>query len=78
MSQNPVFTPGPTNMSEAIRRTCSVQTLDHRSAAFGEILRPCLGGVRRVLKSEAARVFVLPSTGTGRLGGGDHQHAVAR
>ena len=65
MSQNPVFIPGPTNMPEALRRACDMPTMDHRSAAFAGILRPCLDGVRRVLKSERAEVFVLPCTGTG-------------
>ncbi|MBR9863611.1 MAG: aminotransferase class V-fold PLP-dependent enzyme [Rhodobacteraceae bacterium] len=63
--QNPVFIPGPTNMPEAIRQACYMPTIDHRSALFGDILHPCLEGVRRVLKSEAARVFIFPSTGTG-------------
>ncbi|MGB3406309.1 MAG: L-aspartate--glyoxylate aminotransferase BhcA [Jannaschia sp.] len=63
--QNPVFIPGPTNMPEAIRQACSMPTIDHRSALFGKILHPCLEGVRRVLKSETAKVFILPSTGTG-------------
>lgn len=38
-------------------------TIDHRSPMFGEILRPCLAGVRRVLDS--ASVFIFPSIGTG-------------
>jgi alanine-glyoxylate transaminase/serine-glyoxylate transaminase/serine-pyruvate transaminase len=64
-SQNPVFIPGPTNMPEEIRLACHMPTLDHRSPAFAEILHPCLDGVRRVLKSETADVFIFPSTGTG-------------
>jgi alanine-glyoxylate transaminase/serine-glyoxylate transaminase/serine-pyruvate transaminase len=63
--QNPVFIPGPTNMPEAIRQACYMPTIDHRSPLFGKILHPVLDGVRRVLKSEAAKVFVFPSTGTG-------------
>ena len=65
MSQNPVFIPGPTNMPEALRKACDAATMDHRSAAFAGILRPCLDGVRRVLGSEGAEVIVLPATGTG-------------
>ncbi len=64
-SQNPVFIPGPTNMPEALRLACHLPTLDHRSPAFADILNPCLDGVRRILKSEAAEIFVFPSTGTG-------------
>lgn len=63
--QNPVFIPGPTNMPEAIRKACDMVTIDHRSPIFGEILHPCIEGVRRVLKSDTAEVFIFPSTGTG-------------
>ncbi|EKE43288.1 serine--glyoxylate aminotransferase [Oceaniovalibus guishaninsula JLT2003] len=63
--QNPVFIPGPTNMPEAIRQACYMPTIDHRSPVFGRILHPCLDGVRRVLKSESAHIFIFPSTGTG-------------
>ncbi|MFB1024367.1 MAG: aminotransferase class V-fold PLP-dependent enzyme [Octadecabacter sp.] len=63
--QNPVFIPGPTNMPEAIRQACYMPTIDHRSPLFGKILHPVLDGVRLVLKSETAKIFVFPSTGTG-------------
>lgn len=63
--QNPVFIPGPTNMPEEIRLATYMPTLDHRSPVFGSILHPCLEGVRRVLKSESAHIFIFPSTGTG-------------
>jgi alanine-glyoxylate transaminase/serine-glyoxylate transaminase/serine-pyruvate transaminase len=63
-SQNPVFIPGPTNMPEALRRACDIPTMDHRSAAFPEILHPALAGVKRVLKSTEAEVFIFPATGT--------------
>lgn len=63
--QNPVFIPGPTNMPEVLRKACDMPTLDHRSALFGQILLPALAGVKKVLKTETASVFVFPSTGTG-------------
>jgi alanine-glyoxylate transaminase/serine-glyoxylate transaminase/serine-pyruvate transaminase len=63
--QNPVFIPGPTNMPEAIRLACQMPTIDHRSPAFREILDPCLDGVRQILKSRDAQIFIFPSTGTG-------------
>ncbi len=63
--QNPVFIPGPTNMPEVLRRAVDMPTLDHRSAHFAEILHPAREGVRKVLKSSSAEVFILPSTGTG-------------
>ena len=63
--QNPVLIPGPTNMPEVLRKACDMPTIDHRSPLFGEMLAPCLDGVRQVLKTERAQVFLFPSTGTG-------------
>ncbi|WP_264214527.1 L-aspartate--glyoxylate aminotransferase BhcA [Leisingera thetidis] len=63
--QNPVFIPGPTNMPEALRKAVDMPTLDHRSPLFGQILHPALAGVKKVLKSATAEIFVFPSTGTG-------------
>ncbi|MBI6628519.1 L-aspartate--glyoxylate aminotransferase BhcA [Pontibaca salina] len=63
--QNPVFIPGPTNMPEVLRKACDMPTIDHRSPQFGAILHPCLEGVREVLKSDSAHIFILPATGTG-------------
>ena len=63
--QNPVFIPGPTNMPEAVRLACYMPTIDHRAPLFGTILHPCIEGVRKVLKSTDAHVFIFPSTGTG-------------
>lgn len=63
--QNPVFIPGPTNMPESVRRACDMPTLDHRSSLFKDILHPARNGVRQVMKSQNAEVFIFPSTGTG-------------
>ncbi len=63
--QNPVFIPGPTNIPEGLRRACDMPTIDHRSALFGRMIAPACDGVRRVLKSESAQIFLFPSTGTG-------------
>jgi len=63
--QNPVFIPGPTNMPEVLRKAVDMPTLDHRSSLFGEILHPALSGVKKILKSETAEVFIFPSSGTG-------------
>ncbi len=64
-SQNPVFIPGPTNMPEALRRAVDMPTMDHRSAGFKDILHPAINGVKKVLKSDSAEVFLFPSTGSG-------------
>ncbi|KIC47703.1 L-aspartate--glyoxylate aminotransferase BhcA [Tateyamaria sp. ANG-S1] len=63
--QNPVFIPGPTNIPESLRKSCDMPTIDHRSPLFGGILNAARDGVRQVLKSETADVFIFPATGTG-------------
>ena len=63
--QNPVFIPGPTNIPESLRKACDMPTIDHRSPLFGQILHPARDGVRKVLKSDRAEIFIFPSTGTG-------------
>lgn len=63
--QNPVFIPGPTNMPEVLRKAVDMPSIDHRSPLFGTILHPALAGVKQVLRSDTAQVFVFPSTGTG-------------
>ncbi len=64
-SQNPIFIPGPTNMPEAMRRAVDMPTMDHRSAGFADILHPAIDGVKQVLKTTLAEVFLFPSTGSG-------------
>lgn len=64
-NQNPAFIPGPTNMPDVIRRACDIATLDHRSAAFGQIFGPALTGVKSILGTAEGEVFIFPSTGTG-------------
>lgn len=63
--QNPVFIPGPTNIPERLRKACDMPTIDHRSPLFANILHPAREGVRKVLKSSEAAVFIFPATGTG-------------
>ncbi|SEH89196.1 L-aspartate--glyoxylate aminotransferase BhcA [Paracoccus alkenifer] len=64
-TQNPIFIPGPTNIPELLRKAVDMPTIDHRSPLFGKILHPALAGVKQVLKSTRAEVFVFPATGTG-------------
>jgi alanine-glyoxylate transaminase/serine-glyoxylate transaminase/serine-pyruvate transaminase len=52
-------------MPEALRKAVDMPTLDHRSSLFADMLHPALNGVKRVLKSETAEIFIFPSTGTG-------------
>lgn len=64
-SQNPIFIPGPTNIPEELRKAVDMPTIDHRSPVFGRMLHPALEGVKKVLKTTDAQVFLFPSTGTG-------------
>jgi len=64
-AHNPVFIPGPTNIPEVLRRSVDMPTMDHRSAAFKDILHPALDGVKQVLKTRDGEVFIFPSTGSG-------------
>jgi phosphoserine aminotransferase len=64
-SQNPIFIPGPTNIPEEMRKAVDMPTIDHRSPVFGRMLHPALDGVKQVLKTTQAQVFLFPSTGTG-------------
>jgi len=62
---NPVFIPGPTNIPPQVLRLMSQPTVDHRSAEFAQQMPELMNKLRRVLKTEAAKVFIFPSTGTG-------------
>lgn len=64
-TQNPIFIPGPTNIPEVLRRAVDMPTMDHRSTGFKDILHPALAGVKQVLKTNEAEVFIFPSTGSG-------------
>lgn len=64
-NQNPVFIPGPTNIPEGIRKACDMPTLDHRSAAFRDILLPALENVKKVLKTDKGEAITFPGSGTG-------------
>ena len=64
-NQNPVFIPGPTNIPEVVRKACDMPTMDHRSAAFRDILLPALANVKKVLKTEKGEAVIFPGSGTG-------------
>ena len=63
--QNPVFIPGPTNIPDRLRHAMSIQTMDHRSPDFGELLAPLLVDLKKVFKTADGQVFVFPASGTG-------------
>jgi alanine-glyoxylate transaminase/serine-glyoxylate transaminase/serine-pyruvate transaminase len=63
-SLNPAFIPGPTNIPEILRRAVDLPTMDHRSAAYAEMMAPIFDGLRYVFKSADAEMLVFPATGT--------------
>jgi alanine-glyoxylate transaminase/serine-glyoxylate transaminase/serine-pyruvate transaminase len=62
---NHLFIPGPTNVPERVRRAMNVPMEDMRAPDFGELTLPLFAGLKRVLKTESADVFLFPGSGTG-------------
>jgi alanine-glyoxylate transaminase/serine-glyoxylate transaminase/serine-pyruvate transaminase len=63
--QNPIFIPGPTNIPDQLRHSMNMQTMDHRSPGFVELLPPLLSDLKRVFKTNAGQIVTFPATGTG-------------
>jgi alanine-glyoxylate transaminase/serine-glyoxylate transaminase/serine-pyruvate transaminase len=57
--------PGPTNVPERVLRAMDRAVIDHRSPAFGALVRGLLPDLARVFKTERGRVIVYPTSGTG-------------
>ncbi|MQA12640.1 MAG: aminotransferase class V-fold PLP-dependent enzyme [Pseudonocardiaceae bacterium] len=60
-----LFTPGPTNIPEAVRCAMNVPAQDHRAPDFPELTLPLFADLKRLFGNETGRVFVYPSSGTG-------------
>ena len=60
-----LFVPGPTNVPDRVLRAMHVPMEDHRSVFFPKLAEPLFAQLKRLHKSEAGRVFMFPSTGTG-------------
>ena len=63
--QNPLFIPGPTNVPDRLRRAMDVQTRDHRSPDFAELLLPLLADLKPVFGTKDAETLIFPASGTG-------------
>ncbi len=63
--QTHLFIPGPTNIPEDVRQAMNVPMQDMRAPDFGELTKPLFAGLKRVFRTEAGRVFMYPSSGTG-------------
>jgi len=59
-----LFIPGPTNMPESIRQALNVPMQDMRAPDFGELTLPLFAGIKKVMKTETAEVFIFPGSGT--------------
>lgn len=62
---NHLFIPGPTNVPEAVRRAMNVAMEDQRGPDFGAFTLGILADLKRVFRTEAARVILFPGSGTG-------------
>jgi alanine-glyoxylate transaminase/serine-glyoxylate transaminase/serine-pyruvate transaminase len=62
---NHLFIPGPTNVPETVRRAMNVAMEDQRGPEFGALTLGILADLKRVFRSETARVILYPGSGTG-------------
>ena len=62
---NHLFVPGPTNVPEPVRRAMNVAMEDQRGPEFGALTLGILADLKRVFRTETARVILYPGSGTG-------------
>jgi len=62
--RNFLFVPGPTNVPDRILRAMHVPMEDHRSAAFPELARACIEGLKPIFKTTRATPMLFPASGT--------------
>ncbi len=60
-----LFIPGPTNIPDRVRQAMNVPMQDMRAPDFGELTLPLFADIKKVMKTEAAEVFMFPASGTG-------------
>ncbi|ETX14242.1 serine--glyoxylate aminotransferase [Roseivivax halodurans JCM 10272] len=63
--QTHLFIPGPTNIPESVRQAMNVPMQDMRAPDFGALTLGLFDGLRRVMRSASAEVFLFPGSGTG-------------
>jgi alanine-glyoxylate transaminase / serine-glyoxylate transaminase / serine-pyruvate transaminase len=63
--RNFLFVPGPSNVPDRVLRSMVVSMEDHRSAAFPDLARACVEGLKPVFKTTTAHPIIFPSSGTG-------------
>jgi alanine-glyoxylate transaminase/serine-glyoxylate transaminase/serine-pyruvate transaminase len=57
--------PGPSAVPDRILHAIARQTMDHRGPDFAAVGEAALDGMRTIFRTEAGRVFIFPSSGTG-------------
>jgi alanine-glyoxylate transaminase/serine-glyoxylate transaminase/serine-pyruvate transaminase len=62
---NHLFIPGPTNVPEPVRRAMNVAMEDQRGPEFGALGLGILADLKRIFRTEIARVILYPGSGTG-------------
>jgi alanine-glyoxylate transaminase/serine-glyoxylate transaminase/serine-pyruvate transaminase len=62
--RNFLFVPGPTNVPDRVLRAMHVPMEDHRSAAFPELARACIEGLKPIFKTTRAAPIIFPASGT--------------
>jgi alanine-glyoxylate transaminase / serine-glyoxylate transaminase / serine-pyruvate transaminase len=63
--RNFLFVPGPTNIPDRIQRAMMVAMEDHRSSRFPDLTLGVLNDLKEVFRTDAGRVLMFPSSGTG-------------
>lgn len=65
IGQNPVFIPGPTNIPDRLRFAMNVQSRDHRTPGFADLMSLLLADIKKVFKTDNGSIVTFPSSSTG-------------
>ena len=63
--RNFLYIPGPTNIPERVMNAMHVSQEDMRALDFPQFTLSLFRDIKRVMKTEAGRAFIFPSSGTG-------------
>ncbi|WP_259780429.1 aminotransferase class V-fold PLP-dependent enzyme [Aestuariispira ectoiniformans] len=64
LARKHLFTPGPTNMPEEIRRACDRPLEDHRAPDFPALVEPLFKDLKKVFCTQTGEVLVFAGSGT--------------
>lgn len=59
-------TPGPISVPDQVLRSMSIEQVSHKGQVFKEVLKDCIGGLKKVLRTEND-ILLFPSSGSGAL-----------